>query len=511
MYLYQKSADRMADKIAEAYREAANHINSEMEKIFRTFRENGGLTVKEAKEMLNERPTMIRIQNLREYAKQIKDPQKRQAVLNMLNAPAYAYRLERLERLQEDIDRQTRELAEFEQKATGQHYIDLAKRAYSRSMFDLQCGTGFLFPFPRMSAGRVLEILNYNWSGVAFSARIWGRSQEVNRAIREELLVQFMSNRSYRDTAREIERRMAVGAYEARRLVRTESTNIANMAEIESYRESGIQKFRFSAVLDMRTSEICASLDGKTFELEEAQTGVNVPPMHPFCRSSTVAVIDGETAADLKRRARDPKTGETYLVPADMTYRDWKKSIDEKYGAGTWDTERRKTVNRGSDKRQYEKYQNVLGRKNLPKSFDKFQELKYNDKEGWEDLKYYYRNINGRPIEYVKIDRELEKQGITNKGKAYPVEDIEIKGWREHAENRLIERNISKDEVLAYKRNAIVMMKRYPEPNTQFNYYSDNGMVGIKDVDKIVQTTYSKSNYKNDTIKMLEVVKKHVK
>lgn len=386
MYLYQKSADRMADKIAEAYRGAANHINSEMEKIFRTFRENSGLTVKEAKELLNERPTMIKIQNLREYAKQIKDPQKRQAVLNMLNAPAYAYRLERLERLQEDLDRQTRELAEFEQKATGQHYIDLAKRAYSRSMFDLQRGTGFLFPFPRMSTGRVLEILNYNWSGVTFSARIWGRSQEVNRAIREELLVQFMSNRSYRDTAREIERRMAVGAYEARRLVRTESTNIANMAEIESYRESGIQKFRFSAVLDMRTSEICASLDGKTFELEEAQTGVNVPPMHPFCRSSTVAVIDGETAADLKRRARDPKTGETYLVPADMTYRDWKKSVDEKYGEGTWDTERRKTVNRGSDKRQYEKYRNVLGRKNLPKSFDKFQDLKYNDKEGWNKL-----------------------------------------------------------------------------------------------------------------------------
>ena len=55
------------------------------------------------------------------------------------------------------------------------------------------------------------------------------------------------------------------------------------------------------------------------------------------------------------------------------------------------------------------------------------------------------------------------------------------------------------------------MMKRYPSPNTQFNFYSDEGMIGIKEVDKIVQTAYNKSDYKDDTVKMLEVVKKYVK
>ena len=168
-------------------------------------------------------------------------------------------------------------------------------------------------------------------------------------------------------------------------------------------------------------------------------------------------------------------------------------------------------LNRKSDKKQLKKYRDILGNENLPKSLDAFQKLKYNDVNKWQDIKYYARYIDGRPIEYVKIDRELEKMGITNKGKAYPVEDIEIKGWRKHAENRLVERNISKDEALSYKNNAIVMMKRYPSPNTQFNFYSDEGMIGIKEVDKIVQTAYSKSDYKDDTVKMLEVAKKYVK
>lgn len=98
----------------------------------------------------------------------------------------------------------------------------------------------------------------------------------------------------------------------------------------------------------------------------------------------------------------------------------------------------------------------------MPKTFDLFQDLKYNRVNEYDDLKYYYRNINGRPIEYVKIERELNKLGITNKGKAYPVEDIEIKGWRVHAEKRLKERYIQKVEALKYKNNAIVMMKNIP-------------------------------------------------
>ena len=137
--------------------------------------------------------------------------------------------------------------------------------------------------------------------------------------------------------------------------------------------------------------------------------------------------------------------------------------------------------------------------------------MKYNDSEGWEDLKYYYKNINGRPIEYVKIDRELEKLGIKGKGKAYPVESIKIEGWRVHAENRLNQRGITKEQALSYMDNAVVMMKKYPEPQTQYNYYSEEGLIGVLKDSCLVATVFSKKQFKDDSVAILEVAKKRLK
>ena len=77
------------------------------------------------------------------------------------------------------------------------------------------------------------------------------------------------------------------------------------------------------ATLDKRTSEICQSMDHKVFKVKDRQPGVNCPPMHPFCRSTTIAYLNDETLSLLTRRAQDPETGKTYKVPANMSYPEW--------------------------------------------------------------------------------------------------------------------------------------------------------------------------------------------
>ncbi|MFQ8686723.1 MAG: hypothetical protein ACLR9L_02010 [Lachnospirales bacterium] len=193
-----------------------------------------------------------------------------------------------------------------------------------------------------------------------------------------------------------------------------------------------------------------------------------------------------------------------------MSYSEWKDKFVKEKGQQAWDYYEKSAKNKTADAEQYKKYKAVLG-KNAPKSLEKFQKLKYTDNEKWENLKYYYRNIDDRPIEYVKIDRELEKAGISNRGKAFPFEDVEINNWNVHAENRLKQRNISKKEATEYKNSALLMMKKYPEPNTQNNYYSEDGVIGIRISDKTVCTTYSKDDFKGDTLKILEVAKKWLK
>ena len=103
---------------------------------------------------------------------------------------------------------------------------------------------------------------------------------------------------------------------------------------MKSYNEIGIKKYKYVATLDSRTSELCRELDGKEFEVSKAQTGVNYPPMHPRCRSTTISVIDKTDYSRLKRSARD-ENGEIQYVPKSMTYKEWKhKYVDKSAESG---------------------------------------------------------------------------------------------------------------------------------------------------------------------------------
>lgn len=66
------------------------------------------------------------------------------------------------------------------------------------------------------------------------------------------------------------------------------SDHFHNAADVAAYKAAGVRQYEFIATLDNRTSAVCAGLDGKVFDIGDAQTGVNYPPMHPNCRSTTV-------------------------------------------------------------------------------------------------------------------------------------------------------------------------------------------------------------------------------
>jgi len=74
-------------------------------------------------------------------------------------------------------------------------------------------------------------------------------------------------------------------------LVRTVTNGVANGANQEFAKANSdiISHEVYTAVLDGRTSQICASLDGKVFKVGEGA----MPPLHPNCRSMRIAVIDG--------------------------------------------------------------------------------------------------------------------------------------------------------------------------------------------------------------------------
>jgi SPP1 gp7 family putative phage head morphogenesis protein len=198
-----------------------------------------------------------------------------------------------------------------------------------------------------------------------------------------------MSGAGVKKMVQDIQELSQVGKHAATRLVRTEVTYMANAAEMESYEEAGIERYRFLATLDMRTSDICQEHDGKVFPVKDGVPGENMPPLHPYCRSTTIAYFGPEFMKNIQRRARDPVTGKNELVPGDMTYKEWRKGLDEKHGKNQVDIMEKKIRNKTADKKQHNRYRERLGN-DVPKSFGNFQDLKYNRVADWEATKRQY-------------------------------------------------------------------------------------------------------------------------
>ncbi|OKO89459.1 minor capsid protein [Geobacillus proteiniphilus] len=136
------------------------------------------------------------------------------------------------------------------------------------------------------------EVMSYNWSGKEFSKRIWGHEQETMQNIRKTLEQSFIIGRSIDRTAKEIVRVADVAYSRAEALVRTEANFFHNLAAHNSYRDAGMEKYEILATLDMRTSDICRSMDGKVYEVKNYKPGTTAPPFHVRCRTTTIPYFD---------------------------------------------------------------------------------------------------------------------------------------------------------------------------------------------------------------------------
>ncbi|WP_124098352.1 minor capsid protein [Ruminococcus sp. Marseille-P6503] len=401
-------ADSIADRIGTAYLEALRDIQKRLDSVFRNF--SAGISEAEARRVLQSVKEPDVIKRLEKAVGRIEDAEKRALILAQINAPAYRARIDSLNTLADSVKSVCEKIGGKTLELMDSELSEIAESAYYRSIFDTQKGTGLGFSFALLSQDRINEILLTSWSGKHYSERIWDNSEKLAEAVQEILLNGFLTGKSSGRMASDLQKRMHSSYSRSLTLIRTEASYIANGAELESYRESGAEKYRFVATLDLRTSEICRSLDGNEYSLAEACQGENFPPMHPRCRSTTVPALSDEVMADMKRRAKDPVTGKPVTVPADMTYKEWYGRYVK--GRAEAEANEKAVRNLSSDRKQFERYKRLLG-KEMPRTLEEFQRIKYSDGNGYGVLKAQARK--------AAVDKS-QKSGIIKAGEVRKLE-----------------------------------------------------------------------------------------
>ena len=323
IYEQMDKAEKQADKFDKVYEEAKVYLDKEINKIFDKFQRDYGLSESVARQVLKTMKDKKDLANLRRMLEARPNDPNIQRLLADLDSPAYTYRMKRLERLSADLDLMRSSIYLSEKQGSDGFYSDLMKDSYYKATFDLQQQTGLAYSFSDLPETEIKRLKAFKWTGEAYSDRIWLNTGALASSVKDELLVSLMTGRSVRDTSQAIAERFEVGKGKARRLVRTESAFFHNQMELLSYEDAEITKYKFVAVLDKRTSHICQQHDNKVYNTDEAVPGVNYPPLHPWCRSTTIAHDDDIDYSKLERRARNPETGKVEYVPADMSYKEW--------------------------------------------------------------------------------------------------------------------------------------------------------------------------------------------
>jgi SPP1 gp7 family putative phage head morphogenesis protein len=109
-------------------------------------------------------------------------------------------------------------------------------------------------------------------------------------------------------------------------IVRTAANHVSNHARQAVYEanQDVVKGWRFVATLDQRTTDICASNDGKVWPVGEGF----MPPLHVNCRSSSTPILRSwkELGIDLKEAPAGTRASLDGQVPAKQTYGGWLKT-----------------------------------------------------------------------------------------------------------------------------------------------------------------------------------------
>ena len=298
----EKSSDAYTNRVKKLYNQANRNINSEIAKVYAIYSKDTGIDVQTLKTLLSAKETdkvwkELEKQGLTQYVKD-----------------NYKSRISRLEQIQAQIYAKAKEVYTQEELEHTMCYKGVINNSYYKAIYHTQMGTGYDFAFNKIDKNLIDILLNEKWSGKNYSQRIWGNTDVLAESVSQIVGGALLSGQSISKTSKQIRERFNVGKYYAERLVRTETNHFNNEADAMAYEEMGIDKYVFVATLDTRTSAKCQEHDNKVYKYKDKKTGVNFPPLHPNCRSTTRGYLGEEQEKNLKRRARNPVTGETELV-----------------------------------------------------------------------------------------------------------------------------------------------------------------------------------------------------
>lgn len=315
-------ADRYVESLDVIYQKAIRAVENDIRTWYSRFAENEQIDLVEANKRLIGKELKELHWTVEEYIQAGKEnaiDQRWMKQLENASARVHVTRLESLKlQMQQHIEVIYGNQLDEMDKLMGGLYQD----RYYKTAYETQLGFNTGWAINAINQELIEAVLKKPWApdGLDFSARVWRNRDVLVSTLHTELTQAIIRGDNPAKIIKTIADKMNVSKRAAGRLVMTEAAFFASAGQKKAYEDLDVEMFEFVATLDLKTSDKCREADTwEPLPMSEFKVGVTAPPLHVFCRSTTVPFFPDNYTERAARNA----DGKVYYVPGDLKYKDW--------------------------------------------------------------------------------------------------------------------------------------------------------------------------------------------
>ena len=272
---YQKEIDKI-------YKQMMSEIDKQIYAFYAKYASQNAISMAEAKKRADKLDIEAYAEKAKKYVKEKDFSTQANREMKIYNLTMKANRLELLKaQLGLELCAGSDEIQSFmEEKLEG------------RTLEEIERQAGILGKSVLNNKEFAHSLVNASFHNATFSDRIWAQQANLRNELSNILTNALIAGRNPRDFIPQIRKRFDVTRSQANRLLVTELARVQTEAQMQSFKRNGFDEYTFLAL--GTACEVCKRIDGKHFKVEKANSGINMPPMHPNCRCSTSAYMDDE-------------------------------------------------------------------------------------------------------------------------------------------------------------------------------------------------------------------------
>lgn len=278
MLYRQKEDTQIGAEMTKLFNRQYQAIQDEIDLFMKKYGDGQKITPAEAKKRVSEMDVVNFADKAKRYVQEKNFSPEANAELKIYNLKM---KVSRFEMLQYHIDLEMVALADGERQI-AEKYLN---QTFVQEM-NLQAGIlGEFVQSPKVITHLAKAIIDTPYDGVVWSDRIWERQTALRLLVANSVQGTILRGRNAVTMARFLKQQFDVTGYQAKRLAVTETARVQTQVQKEMYKANQVGKYEFMA--EPTACEICAKLDGKTFDTDDMTPGKNAAPMHPHCHCST--------------------------------------------------------------------------------------------------------------------------------------------------------------------------------------------------------------------------------